>query len=237
MILDIDAGNTRLKWLLRDGDNRIVQRGVVVYGEWSQEPFAVSAIVKRVRLSSVVGDATEKVRQYCQQRWGVEPEIARVVDGLGGVTCGYKEPSRLGVDRWLALLAARKEIVGRCLVVDAGSALTIDSLLENGIHGGGYIIPGLAMMGAALGQNTWGVRVDNAVEPGLAPGNDTASAVSNGCLTAMVGAIQLVARQEKATKVVITGGDAGILFERLQASAEIVVKPDLIFDGLAIALP
>jgi type III pantothenate kinase len=137
----------------------------------------------------------------------------------------------------LALLAARKEVVGRCLVVDAGSALTIDSLGENGMHGGGYIIPGLAMMGAALGQNTWGIKVDNAVEPGLDLGNDTASAVANGCLTAAVGAIQLIARQEKATTVVITGGDAGMLLERLQVHADIVVRPDLIFDGLAIALP
>ena len=70
------------------------------------------------------------------------------------MTSGYRDPERLGVDRWLALIAARERSKQPTVIVDAGSACTIDLLDSEGRHLGGYILPGLTAMGEALVRGT-----------------------------------------------------------------------------------
>ncbi len=107
-----------------------------------------------------------------------------------GVTIRYSDPSRLGVDRWLAMLAAHAASTKACLVVDCGTALTIDKLTASGEHCGGYIIPGLALMRRSLEENTR-IRLNKEFEAGgVALGHSTDEAVYHGSLAAAVALIR-----------------------------------------------
>ena len=148
-ILDVDIGNTFLKW--RDaGAAAQVHRIRTSELEQTQLPSAVS----RVRVASVAGESTnQELSSFCLQRWGVEPEFAKTVSAQAGVLNSYADPSRMGVDRWLAILSAYHVGQKACWVVDCGSAITVEQIGGDGRHIGGYIIPGLGDAGdLAFGQ-------------------------------------------------------------------------------------
>lgn len=242
MILDIDAGNSRLKWLLHCGDIGVpVARGAVPNDEvrsWLESDHLQQ--VDRVRLVSVAAATAEKVCHWGRSRQ-VELQVAKVVDGAEGVVCGYSEPERLGVDRWLALLAARRRCRSDCLVVDAGTAITVDVLSAGGQHAGGYIAPGLGLMAESLVGNTSGIRCVLPADLNLAPGVNTAQAVGHGCLAALVGMVAGIANSHRVAKLVLTGGDADLLAAHLaawlrEAEAELEIVDNLVLEGLDIAL-
>lgn len=240
MILDIDAGNTRLKWVLHNGDIDVpMDRGWVANTDlaaWLDERKWQG--LEEVRLASVAGATTDLLCRWANSH-EVRFKVAMVVDGAAGVRCAYRDPARLGVDRWLALLAARQHCSEPCLVIDAGTALTVDLLGRDGVHEGGYIAPGLALMAKALGSNTWGVRVESTQQDNLLPGVDTAQAVGHGCLAAAVGMVAGVARSRGVLTLLLTGGDAQLLAEHLKQwceGASVCVVENLVLKGLDIAL-
>ena len=118
------------------------------------------------------------------------------------------------------------------LVVDAGSAITIDLIGPQGVHLGGYISPGLRLMREALWQGTAKVQVDRVESLNmLVPGTCTQDAVNRGCLLAVVATIEKLASQYPAS-IVITGGDATVVAEALSLTSDHV--PDLVLDGLTV---
>ena len=236
MILDIDIGNTRIKWILRDRDSQMVARGVDFNTLWSERCLPVRKEISRVRVSSVKGDFDAKITAYFRNKLGVIAEFAAVIDGVTGLKCGYKDTSKLGVDRWLALLACWQNICREAIVVGAGTALTVDVLSGHG-HQGGFIIPGMVMMKRSLGVGTWGVKVDEEPAAFLSPADDTSGAVVNGCLVALVGVVEQVVRITGITRVVLAGGDSSLLQQHLARELQLTTVPDLVLDGLAVALP
>lgn len=238
MIVDMDIGNTRIKWRLRDAGDNLVGSGAVDHGHWLAAMAALPAAVERVRIASVVGALAAKVAEQCRQRWRMEPEMAAVCDGAQGLVCGYTEPERLGVDRWLGMLDGWVKYQTGFLVVDAGSALTLDLVDNSGVHRGGYIVPGYEMMKNTLGFNTWGVKVDKTLQPTLALGTNTSAAVQHGCLGALTGLAELAVRRHGVGLLLLAGGDGERIAAHLDLNAVTVVSaPDLVLDGLAIALP
>ena len=150
MILDIDAGNSFVKWRIKDGSVDIAE-GSQVIAEGSE---ATGQVVKaglnlgstqrltQARIASVADPAvTETVRDQMQRQFNLELQIARVSFLVAGVSCGYNEPETLGIDRWLAAVAAYQRNAGAVLVVDAGSAITIDLVVHAEAKGGGRIGP------------------------------------------------------------------------------------------------
>lgn len=243
MILDMDAGNTRLKWVLHEGDIDGETKSGFVARE--QVPTALACFdllpIERVRLSSVAGDSTDAICAWGARR-DVVVEVARVVDGAAGLVCGYMQPDRLGIDRWLALLAARRLCSGSYAVADAGTALTLDVVDKDGIHLGGFIVPGLQMMMDSLGANTWGIKVDDISRSTVAAGTSTSEAVANGCLAAAVGLIEKIMSEYRCDNLFLTGGDATRLadqFKEMTSSgrAKVAVCPHLVLAGLSVALP
>ncbi|WP_226666587.1 type III pantothenate kinase [Microbulbifer aggregans] len=257
VILELDQGNTRCKWRLLDvgrGEGTsVVARGVLSADFWQMnsvfpELWTASA-VNRVRVANVAGLNREKqMAARLSEDLGLTPEFARVTPRCYGVTCAYPEPGRLGVDRWLAVLAAHKRDLGPALVVDCGSAVTLDLLGEGGAHLGGYIVPGLSLMRRALYRDTDAVKVDPSLVPGmtLSPGRDTAAAVNRGLSLMVLGTIEQayeelrrVCPESAAPNIWMTGGDSAFFstLPPLNSYLRHQVVDDLVMEGLALTNP
>jgi type III pantothenate kinase len=233
VILDIDIGNTRIKWLHRESDS-VMACGAVFHRQLDDLP---EARPERVRVVSVNEDMAEAVSELVRTRWGLSVERALVIDGAGGVVCGYEDPGRLGVDRWLAILAGFARFRGNLLIADAGSALTMDLVTREGVHQGGYIVPGLNVMKKSLFDATWGVKASGQGDQSLEPGLNTSCAVSHGSLMALVGALETAVTRFGVHKLVLTGGDGAALQALTRTPVETVYEPNLVLEGLQIALP
>jgi len=188
-----------------------------------------------VWVASVAGDTLDhELRSAIRTEWGVEPWFAQTRGSLAGLTNSYHDPVRMGVDRWLVMLALWRRQQGRFCAVDAGSALTIDLVDEQGIHQGGYIIPGPTLMERALFQDTQRVRFNDDLPPSLQPGKSTGEAVRHGVTLSLAGALRVFIdiQQLSAPEVFITGGWGQQL--RDLACPEALLEPDLVFEGLEL---
>jgi type III pantothenate kinase len=240
VVLDIDVGNSRIKWRARGPDGDL--SGFVDRTDGCSSVRWPTVHPDRIRISSVAsGREDEDLRRSLERDFGCSPEFAKTTRSFDGLVCGYEDPARLGIDRWLAMLAARRIAAGPFVVVDVGTAATIDFVSEDGRHEGGYIVPGLRLMTAALLHGTADVRVtfdpDNLE---TRPGRTTASAVGGGVILMLADFMRgSVDRFERscATKpqVYLCGGDARMIGPLIGFPT--VMEPNLVLDGLAIALP
>jgi len=233
MILDIDAGNSFVKWRLT-GQDGTVTRGSQPTNVVLTQGLDLPSINRpsMARLSSVANHAlAQRLRKQLFDQFAIILQVARVSVAVNEVTCGYLEPEKLGIDRWLAVVAAYQAFRTSVLVIDAGSAMTLDLVSVDGQHVGGYILAGNQMMREGLAQGTDAVKV-NALDPVnvMLPGKNTPDAVNRGCLLAAVAVIEKLAAQYPAA-LVITGGDAPQLLEAL--SLDGFHRPDLVLEGLA----
>jgi len=148
-----------------------------------------------------------------------------------GVRNAYLQPEKLGVDRWLALIAARQALQPVC-IVDCGTAITLDLLDGQGQHLGGLICPGLSLMKQALSQGTEALAFDSQQFP-LQPANFTQAAIDSGSLFAAIGLIEAtLARQHNHFQLILTGGDAQRIGDKL--SLGYTIDKDLVLRGLAL---
>tara|TARA_B110001469_G_C9611017_1_gene303968 strand:+ start:156 stop:896 length:741 start_codon:yes stop_codon:yes gene_type:complete len=236
MMLQIDVGNTQTKWRVVDGES-ICSRGSQDTASLIKSELDLSAGegITEARLSSVADSrVAQAIKNQLATQFNIELQVATVSASAGGVACGYEDMRALGVDRWLALVAAYQLYQGAVLVVDVGSAMTLDLVSPDGQHVGGYILPGLRLMREALWRGTEKVKSDRTVESidtinMLVPGAVTEDAVNRGCLVAAVATVEKLASTYPAA-VVITGGDALPLIEVLSLKTD--HKPDLVLAGL-----
>ena len=153
-----------------------------------------------------------------------------------GVRCAYADPSRLGVDRWAALVAARHRGPGAKVVLDAGSACTLDLLAADGTHLGGAITPGLDLMRQALESETGLDPMQIDWNEAALPAASTTEAVAAGAVQALAGLAaagwQWLQGQGPGGLALLTGGDAGRLAPWLPGQWQVV--PELVLEGLEI---
>lgn len=188
MNLLIDIGNTNLHWARHDdgglGPMQCLrhERGTPLdlLAAWEVLDRPGRVLVSNVAGETVAGAVARVVRAY----WGLEAQFAVPSRECLGVRVAYPEPTRLGVDRWLALLAAHGRGPGSALILDAGTAATFDLLLADGQHLGGLILPGLNMMRNSLLTGTQIPRTEPeaAADPWA---TDTGAAVFTGSLHAL----------------------------------------------------
>ncbi len=241
MILDIDLGNTRLKWRETTRSHKAMESFALPLAHIPPDlNVPVRGNPERIRIATVRGPSAEvALTQWSRRQFGITPEFARSTVAAAGVTNAYEIPARLGVDRWLAMLAAFNTLPEALVVLDFGSAITADGVSAEGYHRGGYIAPGLRMMTHSLLLNTDLVRFEGESTGCIAPGSSTELAVSSGVLAASVGfADEVWSRLSPmcgAKIAVITGGDANTVAPHLRFPLRLV--PDLVLDGLALALP
>ncbi|HET9699363.1 MAG TPA: type III pantothenate kinase, partial [Burkholderiales bacterium] len=192
IILAVDAGNTRIKWGLHDG-SAWKATGAVPHADRDQLAAAWSGLdaPERIVVSNVAGDRAGSFLRGGFGDWDAEQLWVRSRAEQCGVRNAYLDPGQLGSDRWASLIAARRLEAGPCLVVTAGTALTVDALSGGGCFLGGIIVPGVGLMKRALAGNTAGLRE----EPGAVQDfpRSTADAIESGAVQALAGAVERMA--------------------------------------------
>ncbi len=234
MILAVDAGNTRIKWGLHDGNAWLSQGGLAskdVAGlaeAWQGLPAP-----DRIVASNVAGSQVAMQIEEACKGWPASFQWVVAVDKQCDVSNGYDIPSQLGSDRWAALIAARAIAPEGCVVVNAGTAMTVDALTADGFFMGGVIVPGLALMLRALAENTAAIEEIGGHYRDI-PKN-TPDAVYSGALSAMVGAVWhmnalLAGEIKRAPTCLLSGGDAQLLLPLLSGKTRMV--DNLVLEGL-----
>lgn len=231
-----DLGNTRLKCAPLGADGRLGETVALAHRESDVAAALAQALPARIDVAYLASVANEPLRVAVLHALAARCtriSIARTQSAFAGVRIAYAQPHKLGVDRFLALVAAHARGEGAALVCGVGTALTVDLVDHEGLHRGGRIAPSPALMREAL----------HARAPQL-PGSggeyrdfaaETADALASGCDGAALALIESsVAAAStvlgRAPRLLLHGGGAGALLDRLANATPV---PSLVLDGLA----
>jgi type III pantothenate kinase len=235
-LLAIDAGNTRIKWGVHDGRGW-VSSGTVATAESGtlHHAWHGASLARRAIACNVAGPTVAHDLQSACERRGIKLEIIKSPASAAGVSNAYREPSQLGADRWAALVGAHALAPENAIVVNAGTALTIDALTADGRFLGGLIVPGPAMMRGALDKGTAGLRLTQGRFADFP--QSTPDAITSGAIQAAVGAVMRVAaamdKQGAApARVVLSGGAANEIGAHLPLPC--TMQENLVLDGLVV---
>jgi type III pantothenate kinase len=228
----LDIGNSRVKWALAQGE-RLVETGVIRREDspsWTDRLPRDS--IDGLFVASVAHDSALEALAMHARTLGVPLQTIKTAPRFGDLINGYHEPEKLGVDRWMACIAARAQTAGSALVADVGTALTLDWIGADGQHGGGLITPGIGSMRAALRATTQ-LRPEHlpAIDTWLT--QDTASAIAAGTLRSVIALLDGAAAELAPDTLLITGGEAHWVIDRL--AADWMFRPQLVIEGLARA--
>ena len=237
MMLLVDAGNTRVKWAVVAPDAAL--------GEWHAHGAVPHAQLDELAASWSAGGATGALVSNVAGPQLAERIAAALPGGIAiewfastvvraGLRNGYREPGRLGCDRFAAAIGARALAPGQDLVVaTCGTATTVDAVSADGVFIGGMILPGLALMASSLARNTAQLPQ---VAPGVLPalfGDNTIDAIRSGLLSAQAGAIERAVAGHRATACIVSGGAAPHIAPALTIAHTVV--DDIVLVGLQAA--
>ncbi|MES2886294.1 MAG: type III pantothenate kinase [Pseudomonadota bacterium] len=230
----LDIGNSRLKWSLVPSLDAPLPAAQALVHEGAPARAVASiprACVDAIFIAHVTGTTHEAaIIDAVQQGFGRAPKFARSAAECAGLKSAYIEPTRLGVDRWLAMLAIWARARAAFCVASAGTALTFDAVNHQGQHLGGVIAPGLtAMIDTTLGHTRFAVG-EMAAAFDCTLGRDTETCVRQGALHAAAGLLDRLAARHPGIRV-LAGGDAATLQPHLADGWQI--EPDLVLHGLA----
>jgi type III pantothenate kinase len=236
MILAIDAGNSRVKWGWFENRawSSVATVSLIEFAASSDHVNPFSAThdnPARIIISNVAGEGAHQLLVNWTSIFEAEPLWVKGEPETCGVRNSYEPPERLGPDRWAALIAARALEPGRaCLVVNAGTATTVDALSAGGEFLGGLIVPGVDLMRFVLHEHTGSLP--------LQPGNfvrtprNTVDAIETGCRHAQAGAVERMHRALGGEGAcLVSGGGGPALIERLDLPCRYV--ENLVLEGLA----
>jgi type III pantothenate kinase len=242
--LALDIGNTRLKWaqyrtahpgaaLLAQGAEFLENIDKLADGAWSRLPPPTHVLG-----SVVAGDAVKRRVELQMELWDVTPQWVVASDSEAGVRNGYDHPTRLGADRWVAIIGAYHRRLAQgaprpMVVVVVGTAVTVEAVSADGRFLGGMIIPGHGIMLRALESGTAGLHVPTGeVRP--FPTN-TSDALTSGGTYAIAGAVECMVQHVRShcggePVCIMTGGAGWKMAPSMTRPFELV--DNLIFDGL-----
>ena len=232
-VLAVDAGNTRIKWGVHDGTRWLTQQWIAT-ASVAQLNHALAGVPapRAIVVSNVAGTV---LRRELQRALPAKPAPRWIASARAqcGVSSGYDEPAQLGCDRWAALIGARRLFRVAAVVVNAGTALTVDALTGDGVFAGGVIVPGADLMRKALADNTDALKM-RAGAFRFFPGT-TGDAIMSGAINASCGTIERMARflveaGQAAPLCVLSGGGAALIAPHL--NLEVQVVDNLVLEGL-----
>ena len=241
MKLLIDLGNTRLKCALWDGSALRFIGALPHVGDDVQLDFdtlwkdvgSVSEILIASVASAVVGD---QVARKALERFGVQPAFVLSPASACGVRNAYAEPDRLGIDRFLGLVALHAIQSGPCVLASCGTALTLDALAADGSHLGGLIAPSPPLMRDALTGATARLSTPQAARV-VERADNTGDAIESGVWLAGVALLERFVAHATTTfgsapSIVLTGGGAARLSTLIGPAHR--TDAELVLRGLAI---
>ncbi len=245
MTIVIDIGNTRVKWGLAQS-GRLGSTGSEMHIDSMDRALdalaaALPESVDDVLVSNVMGETVaSRLADRLREGYGVKPRFVTTAAEGFGVHCGYTEPAQLGVDRWVAMIAARQLAAGPVCVIDAGTAVTFDAVDAGGRHAGGLIFAGPRIIANALDRGT--EQIGSTAAASARPqglellGTETDAAVGRGAMLGLAAALDaavtaVAAEFGEAPMVLLTGGDTELVGAWLETNAE--PRPDLVLEGLA----
>ena len=200
---------------------------------------------ERVVACNVAGDkVVPALRQWCKDKLGLELEVvstgaefsAESADSAQATYLrnGYDEPTRLGTDRWAAMIGARAHYRGALCVIDSGTATTVDLIDAEGQHLGGAILPGVYTMRRSLGKYTAALFTASGEMKPFS--TETAAGIAGGTGYASAGAIDRMINESRlridSVITVFTGGEASIIQPFLHN--EVIVDEQLVLKGVAV---
>ncbi len=254
MILLLDVGNSFIKWVwLEPAWLKRKQRSLPALSDANECLHAgeeMQAVLDEAWLeypkpqyvwcSNVAGESMQlSLQAWIKQHWNCPVSFASTESHSGQVINAYVEPSQMGVDRWLGLLAANASGKGAKAVIDCGTAVTVDALSASGQHLGGLILPGLKMMRDSLFSEAQGIAETEQGDPvpGMLFANNTSTAVEVGCHYSIIAFIERVIADMKKEmgedlNCILTGGDAEEVLPLL--SVKVDHQALLILQGLAV---
>lgn len=245
MKLLLDAGNTRTKWAIADSnsdqllDRGAFDRGAHVSSIAQLSHFDIdSAWVSCVASEHVLADLKQGVKEH----FSLSLNEAIVEQEATGMLNNYADLARLGVDRWVAALGARSIYPqGALIVVDAGTAVTIDLVSSDNRFEGGVILPGFVTMHDALLGRTAGIRSEFHQVTSVI-GRNTSECVNAGAQFGLIGAIEKVVSEmgksailnadDGEPQILVMGGDAKAIIDG--TSMKVELQSDMIFNGLML---
>ena len=235
MILAIDAGNSRVKWGWHDGAGwtSLATVSLIEFAAANHDinPFAAThADPEKIIISNVAGEAAHQLIVNWTSIFEAEPHWLHGESERCGVKSRYEIPEQLGPDRWAALVAARALHPGPCLVVNSGTATTIDVLAADGTFEGGVILPGVELKRFVLHEHTGRLPIQQGVlreQP-----RNTLDAIETGCRHAQAGAVERMFRVAgDGAHCLVSGGAGKSLIEQLAIPCRYV--ENLVQEGLA----
>ena len=242
MKLLIDIGNSRIKWAYLT-QQQLHNPQAITHKDLVQRRLRVGVLLgkqqpEQVYIANVAGrDIGDRIAMAISNKWKLSPVFAEVKKSSHGVTNAYREITQLGIDRWLAVIAAWNRYQSAVCIVNCGTAVTIDGVSQTGRHLGGLIIPGLNLMQDRLNKATNGIKVESGERLELKFGRATMACVNNGAARAIVALVENVI-DEMSQKYgrrlarIITGGDG----ERIKTlfGKKFDYDPHLVLHGLAL---
>ena len=237
-MLTIDAGNSRIKWGMADA-NGWLRRAWIETTAAASLRDALNGVPApaHIVVSNVAGDAVRAAITQALAMYATAPVWVQGCAQQCGVKSSYADPAQLGADRWAALIAAWRLYKRACVVVNAGTTMTVDALSGEGVFLGGVIVPGLDLMRQVLDTGTAQLR-QQAGAFYYFPDN-TADAIMSGAVNALCGAIERMrgymeetgqGSQGDGPLVVLSGGAAALIKPRLNVRVELV--DNLVLEGL-----
>ena len=257
LYLIFDVGNTRLKWAavestkqpsdqqkkLWDYSGSISTQSLKSPEHRAELADYISKTLPKpdaIAFSCVAGkEAIHQLQSLFPQWRDVEWQQLGGDSTFDGMRTLYQDPSKLGSDRWSAIIGARSLSKTNALIINAGTATTIDLLGSNGVHYGGWILPGLSLMHQSLETNT--AQLPLAVRDASAQGFGTSTneAIISGCDAAQIGAIQYaldlaIQMNLPIEKIWLDGGNAKTLMNQIQQANMLSAQKIEISEGLVL---
>ncbi len=226
MRLQLDAGNTRIKWRVYD-QAKVVAAGSDLRQTLEDKPEWYLSL-KEVWVSSVHTEQDTWIKSIFPMAFFAQSQV-----NCAGLSNSYEDVHKMGVDRWLAMLAVwQRQPDQTHIVIDAGTAITLDIIDGFGRHVGGYICPGFNLMKGSLLNGTKKVWAEDEWQLGRAPGNRTQLCVDHGIQDMVACWLERHCTLQPDAKITLTGGDGPRLSALL--TKKISYQADLVLDGLAV---
>ena len=255
----IDAGNSRIKWVYtRDGELDLKTAGTAGMDVFIERLQKLEAADRIVICSVMSSEQSAELVGACEEAWDVPVQLLASTAEAFGIKNAYPSPTLLGTDRWIAVIAAAKTYGQPVIVMDLGTASTLDAVDDDGVHLGGLIFPGPGVMERSLHLDTrlstrsggddfsgWNRAADSVLAGDSVRGlvaTNSGQAVAYGIISAQIGALKefheaVCQRLTGRPVIVITGGAGeGImpLMERAMTESTLINDPWLVFRGMLV---